>query len=89
MDFNKIAQDMMDLQEKLEAYKVRNDKLKDLLTQLLKEKIKLDKKFEKETDELNKLYLQLNIYFIKKMIDNIQNIYKESSDALAKKVGDK
>ena len=89
MDFNKIAQEILELQNKVQAYQIRNNKLKELLTGLLKEYLKLEKKFEKETDELNKLYLQINMYFTKRMINSIENIYKESVQELDKKEGEK
>lgn len=89
MDFNKVAQEILELQNKVQIYQCRNNKLKDLLTELLKENLKLEKKFEKETDELNKLYLQLNMYFTKRMIKNIENVYREASQEYEKKEGDK
>lgn len=79
MDFNKVAQEILELQNKMQIYQNRNNKLKELLAELLKENLKLQKKIEKESDELNKLYLQLNMYFNKRMISNIENIYKEAS----------
>ena len=47
MDFNKIAQEILELQNKVQAYQIRNNKLKELLTGLLKEHLKLEKKLEK------------------------------------------
>lgn len=85
MDLNKIAKDMMDLQSKLEIYEARNNEVKDLLTRLLKDNIKLEKKLEKETDEIEKLYLQLKILYNKKMIHHIEGIYKSSIKKLDEK----
>lgn len=88
MNFNKIAQDMIALQEKLEVYQIRNNKVKELLTFLVKEYSKLEKKYNKETDEIQKLLLQLEMLYTKKMIHYIEDIYREASEELANKVGE-
>lgn len=85
MDFNKIAKDMMDLQTKLVVYEKRSCETKELLTKLLKENLKLEKKLEKETDEIDKLFIQIKIQFNKRMIHQIESIYKNSIDTLDEK----
>lgn len=82
MDFNKIAKDMFDLQEKLNVYQTRNNKIKDLLTQLVKDYTKIEKKFSKEKDEIQKLIIQLELLYTKRMINYIENIYKEASEEI-------
>lgn len=82
MDFNKIAKDMFDLQEKLNVYQTRNNKIKDLLTQLVKDYTKIEKKFSKEKDEIQKLIIQLELLYTKRMINYIENIYKEASEGI-------
>lgn len=82
MDFNKIAKDMFDLQEKLNVYQTRNNKTKDLLTQLVKDYTKIEKKFSKEKDEIQKLIIQLELLYTKRMINYIENIYKEASEEI-------
>lgn len=88
MNFNKIAQDMIALQEKLEVYEVRNSKVKDLLTFLVKEYSKLEKKYNKEMNEIQKNLLHLEMLYTKKMIHYIEDIYKEASEELGKKTGE-
>ncbi len=88
MNFNKLAQDMIALQEKLEVYEIRNSKVKELLTFLLKEYTKIEKKYNKETDEIQKLFLQLEMLYTKKMIHYIEDIYREASEELGKKTGE-
>lgn len=85
MDFNKIAKDMFDLQEKLNIYQTRNNKIKDLLTQLVKDYTKIEKKLSKEKDEIQKLIIQLELLYTKRMINYIENIYKEASEEIGNK----
>ena len=77
MDFNKITQEIVELQNKVEAYEKQNNKIKVMLNKLCKEKNKLKNKLEKETIELNKLYIQINLYFIDRLISDIEKIYVE------------
>lgn len=89
MDFNKIAKDMLDLQTKLEVYEARNNQVKELLTILLKENLKLEKKLEKEESEIDKITMQLKIAYNKKMIKYVEGIYIEAGKSLSKKEGAK
>ena len=63
MDLNKVAKEMMDFQTKLVVFEKRSNETKDLLTRLLKENLKLEKKLEKETDEIEILYIKLRIAY--------------------------
>ena len=74
MDLSKVAKEMMDFQTKLVVFEKRSNETKDLLTRLLKENIKLEKKLEKETDEIEILYMKLRIEYNKKMIHQIEEI---------------
>lgn len=84
MDFNKIANDIMVLQEKLTVYQIRNNKVKDLLTKLVKDYSKLEKNFNKENDDIQKLLIQLEMLYTKRMISYIENVYKEAGDEYGK-----
>ncbi|MBQ9181896.1 MAG: hypothetical protein IJ134_04615 [Bacilli bacterium] len=85
MDLSKVAKEMMDFQTKLVVFEKRSNETKDLLTRLLKENIKLEKKLEKETDEIEILYMKLRIEYNKKMIHQIEEIYKNSVETLDEK----
>ena len=85
MDLNKVAKEMMDFQTKLVVFEKRSNETKDLLTRLLKENLKLEKKLEKETDEIEILYIKLRIAYNKKMIHQIEGIYKNSVETLDEK----
>lgn len=89
MDFNKIAEEMLELQKKIEIYQIRNNKLKDLLTLMLKELSKLQKKYDKETDELNKMFIQISIIHYKKFIGYLEKIYKDAVEDLDNKAREK
>ena len=75
----------MMLQEELEIYKIRNDIIKNLLTKLVKENLKLEKKINKTQDELMKLFFQVKLLHVKETIDYIENAIKEASDLIALK----
>lgn len=85
MDLSKVAKEMMDFQTRLVVFEKRSNETKDLLTRLLKENLKLEKKLEKETDEIEILYMKLRIEYNKKMIHQIEDIYKNSVETSDKK----
>ena len=42
--------------------------------------------YNKETDEIQKLLLQLEMFYTKKMVQHIEDIYREASEEISKKM---
>lgn len=65
MNFDKVINEMQELQNKIAVYEQKNKLIEDTIIQIDKEISKLEKKIEKETDLVNKQVLQLKILIMK------------------------
>ena len=54
MDFNKVITNMQELQSKIEVYELKNKNIDEAISSIKKEIIKLEKKCEKEQNEIEK-----------------------------------
>ncbi len=71
MDFNKIINNMQDLQSKIEMYELKIKHFDDVVTSLERDIIKLEKKIEKEQNEINRNILNIKILVMKDIIKKI------------------
>lgn len=69
MNFDKVINNMQELQNKIEVYEKNNKKISDTLLSLEKDISKLEKKLEKEQDEINKHILNIKILLMKDVIN--------------------
>ena len=69
MNFDKVINNMQELQLKVEDYKKKNNKIEDLINSLKKELIKLENKIEKEENEIDKTILMLKFLITKDIIN--------------------
>lgn len=74
MNFNKIIEDMKNLQEKIDLYTKKEESLKNAISVINKDLSKLEIKKEKETDEINKAILNLRILITKSIINKLNNL---------------
>lgn len=72
MDFNKVISDMKSLQEEIDKYSAKEKVIKDAIVSINKDISKLEKKIEKETDEINKQVLQLKVLIMKDICNRFQ-----------------
>lgn len=75
MDFNKVINDMKELQDKITSYENKDKKIQDAITSINKDIIKLEKKKEKETDEIEKTLLYLKLLIMKAVINRFEVDY--------------
>lgn len=73
MDFNKIIEDMKNLQSKVDLYSAKEKKIEETITSINKDILKLEKKIEKESDEINKEIMKLKILIMKDIIGRFNN----------------
>ncbi len=69
MDFNKVITNMQELQSKIEVYELKNKNIDDAISSIKKEIIKLEKKCEKEQNEIEKHILNIKILIMKDIIE--------------------
>ena len=74
MNFNKIIEDMKNLQEKIDLYTKKEESLKNAISVINKDLSKLEIKKEKEADEINKAILNLKILITKSIINKLNNL---------------
>ena len=72
MDFNKIIDDMKELQEKVNLYENKIAIINDVCNTINKDILKLEKKIEKETDLINKEFLQLKLLIMKDVLNKFE-----------------
>ena len=72
MDFNKIIEDMKNLQSKVDLYEAKEKVIVDAVNSIQKDISKLEKKIEKETNEINKEILKLKILITKEIAGRFQ-----------------
>lgn len=71
MEFSKIISDMQVLQEKNKLYEDKCNKIDSIINSLKKDLIKLEKRKEKEVNEINKTILNLKLLLIKDIINKL------------------
>lgn len=72
MDFNRIIEDMKNLQAKVDLYENKEKITSDALNSIQKDILKLEKKIEKESDEINKEILKLKVLIMKEVAGRFQ-----------------
>lgn len=73
MDFNKIIVDMQNLQKKIDEYETRIKIIDENINFIYKDIKKLEKKLEKENDEINKNILNIKILILKNVVFKFEN----------------
>lgn len=69
MNFDKIINNMQELQSKIEVYEQKNKKIKDAISSINKEILKLEKKKSVLKDEIDKHILDIKIITMKDIIN--------------------
>ena len=61
MDFNKVINNMQELQSKIEVYELKNKNIENAINSIEKDIIKLEKKISTSKDEIEKHILNIKI----------------------------
>jgi|GEM_PF-6914008 predicted nucleic acid-binding Zn-ribbon protein len=69
MNFDKIINNMQELQSKIEVYEQKNKKIEDAISSINKEILKLEKKKSVLKDEIDKHILDIKIITMKDIIN--------------------
>ncbi len=75
MNFDKVINNMQELQSKIEIYERNNKSIEDAIASINKDILKLEKKRENSKDEIDKHILSIKILLMKDIVDkfNIEN----------------
>ncbi|MGN0973928.1 MAG: hypothetical protein ACI4OT_04230 [Bacilli bacterium] len=75
MNFDKVINNMQELQSKIEIYERNNKSIEDTIASINKDILKLEKKRENSKDEIDKHILSIKILLMKDIVDkfNIEN----------------
>jgi len=75
MNFDKVINNMQELQTKIEVYEQKNKNIEDAITSIKKDILKLEKKKENSKDEIDKHILEIKILLMKDIVAkfNIEN----------------
>ena len=75
MNFDKVINNMQELQSKIEIYEMNNKSIEEALASINKDILKLEKKRENSKDEIDKHILSVKILLMKDIVDkfNIEN----------------
>lgn len=78
MNFDKVINNMQELQSKIEVYELKNKNIEDAITSINKDILKLEKKKDDLKNEIDKHLLEIKILLMKDIvsrfnIDNNQN----------------
>ena len=65
MDFNKVINNMKELQSKIEVYELKNKNIENAINSIEKDIIKLEKKISTSKDEIEKHILNIKILLMK------------------------
>lgn len=65
MDFNKVINNMQELQSKIEVYELKNKNIENAISSINKDIIKLEKKVSSSKDEIEKHILNIKILLMK------------------------
>ena len=69
MDFNKIIDNVKELQEKVDFFNKKEQSINDTISLIKKDIIKLKKKMAKEEDLINKKVIELRIMIMEDIIN--------------------
>jgi len=69
---------MIEIQNTLDMYIKRNDKIMEQKSKLLKKLFKLKKKYEKEKEYIRKIFIEFEIQSTKDMLDLVEFILNDS-----------
>ena len=72
MKFDKIINDMQELQNKIKVYEEKNKKIEDALNSLKKETLKLEKKIADSKDNIDKYILGIRLEIMKEIIGRFE-----------------
>lgn len=75
MNFDKVINNMQELQSKIEIYEKNNKSIEEAIVSINKDILKLEKKRENSKDEIDKHILSIKILLMKEIADkfNIEN----------------
>lgn len=75
MNFDKVINNMQELQSKIEVYEEKNKKIEDSIASINKEILKLEKKKSNLKSEIDKHILDIRILIMKDVVNkfNIKN----------------
>lgn len=75
MNFDKVINNMQELQSKIEIYERNNKSIEDAIASINRDILKLEKKRENSKDEIDKHILSIKILLMKDIVDkfNIEN----------------
>lgn len=68
MDFNKVINNMQELQQKVKIYEQRNKLINDAIESIKKDIMKLNKKIDNEKNELDKHILEIKVLIMKEVV---------------------
>jgi len=66
MDFNKVINNMQELQSKIEVYELKNKNIENAINSIEKDIIKLEKKISTSKDEIEKHILNIKILLMRR-----------------------
>ena len=69
MNFDKVINNMQELQSKIEIYERNNKSIEDAIASINKDILKLEKKRENSKDEIDKHILSIKILLMKDIVD--------------------
>ena len=72
MDFDKVINNVQELQQRVEFYEQKNRKIDDAIITIDKDLKKIEKKLEKEEDAINKKVLELKILIMRDVSSRFQ-----------------
>ena len=72
MNFDKIINNMQELQSKIEVYEQKNKNIEDSIASIKKDILKLEKKKESSKDELDKHILSIKLIFMKEIVKRFE-----------------
>ena len=75
MNFDKVINNMQELQSKIEVYELKNKNIEDAITSINKDILKLEKKKDSSKNEIDKHILDIRILIMKDVVNkfNIKN----------------
>ena len=75
MNFDKVINNMQELQSKVEVYKKKNKNIEESINSIRKEILKLEKKKDNSNDEMDKHILSIKILIMKDIVNkfNLNN----------------
>lgn len=71
MDFNKVINNMQELQSKIEVYELKNKNIENAINSIEKDIIKLEKKISTSKDEIEKHILNIKILLMRILLKDL------------------